>query len=93
MVLGAKFMRFSGAAVVAMLAGCATAPDDGGEGGFVGGNAVAPPAVAPSEGTETVVTGGDPSKGEAPSDADPEQGADPTAPSPADDPALSAATQ
>ena len=93
MLLGAKIRGLGRVVVVAMLAGCATAPDDKGEGGFVGGNASAPPAVAPSEGVETAQTGGDPTKGEAPSDADPEQGADPTAPSPAEDPALPAATQ
>lgn len=92
-MLGSKVRRLGAAVVVTMLAGCATAPDGGGEGGFVGGNASASPPVIPNEGTETAATGGDPTKGEAPSNADPDQGADPMAPSPAEDPALPAATQ
>jgi hypothetical protein len=88
--------RFGGLVLVALLAACATVPDEGEEGGFVGGNASAdpaPPAAAPSASAEPAGAGGDPTLGEAPSDADPDQGADPMAPSPVDDPALPAATQ
>ncbi len=98
MGIGAKTAgRFGGLMAVALLAACATVPDDGDEGGFVGGNATPAPSTTPAPGASAgdvpEAVGGDPTKGEAPSDADPDQGADPMAPSPPDDPALPAATQ
>ncbi|MEA2750269.1 MAG: hypothetical protein QOI41_4412 [Myxococcales bacterium] len=99
MVLGAKFgVRLGVAVVAAMLAACASPPDDGGAGGDVGGNGMgsdpaAPTAVTPGNPADPAAAGGDPTRGDAPTDADPDADADPNAPSPSDDPTLPAATQ
>ncbi len=95
MVLGAKIgVRLGGVIVLGMLAACASPSDDGGEGGYVGGNAGGDPAaMAPATNADPEATGGDPTKGGGTTDADPDANADPNAPSPGDDPALPAATQ
>lgn len=96
MVLGKSvWSKSSVVAACLVLAACASPSDDGGEGGFAGGNAApgTPAMETPGSESEPSAPGGDPSKGEPPSDADPDKDADPMAPSPKDDPTLPAATQ
>jgi hypothetical protein len=81
---------------MALLAACATPADDGGEGGYVGGNGAPASSAAPGGQGGAMGAGGamgESTEGDAPTDADPDADADPNAASPVDDPTLPAATQ